>query len=215
MTKGFLLAGLVLTLTGCTSLYAKPIARETFGAGGFGVPLALPTVEVAQSEVEKFDNRWSLTAASDDQKRDRARALVSALIGESDLRCDRYLTSVSTDRNTTRGSLDVIGLTLSAIGGAASPNSSANWLSAGSSIAQSSRRSIEDTVFGGREFGLVYTAIWSGRDEARKELEAAVAKGQFDAWGWQGILAVVRRYDVKCGINYGLSRLTQAVASQS
>ena len=109
--------------------------------------------------------------------------------------------------------MDVIGLTLSAIGGAASPNSSANWLSAGSSIAQSSRRSIEDTVFGGREFGLVYTAIWTGRDEARKELEAAVAKGQFDDWGWQGILAVVRRYDVKCGINYGLSRLTQAVAS--
>lgn len=213
MTREFLVAGLFFLLTGCTSLVAKPIDRDKFGAGGFGVPLAIPTAEVAQSEVEKFDSRWGPAGASDGQKRDRARALVFALIGESDLRCDRYLTSVSTDRNATRGSLDVIGLTLSAIGGAASPNSSANWLSAGSSIAQSSRRSIEDTVFGGREFGLVYTAIWTGRDEARKELEAAVAKGQFDDWGWQGILAVVRRYDVKCGINYGLSRLTQAVAS--
>lgn len=213
MTKGFLVAGLVFMLTGCTSLSAKRIDSETFGAGGFGVPLAIPTAGNAQSTVEAFDSRWGLAAASDEQKRDRARALVFALVGESDLRCDRYLTSVSTDRNTTRGSLDVIGLTLSAIGGAASPNSSANWLSAGSSIAQSSRRSIEDTVFGGREFGLVYTAIWTGRDEARKELETAVSKGQFDAWGWQGILAVVRRYDVKCGINYGLSQLTQAVAS--
>jgi hypothetical protein len=212
MTKGFLVAGLVVILTGCTSLYAKPPARDTFGAGGFGVPLAIPIAGDAQAAVEAFDKRW-IDPVSDEEKKDRARAFVFALIGESDLRCDRYLTSISTDRNTTRGSLDVIGLTLSAIGGAASPNSSANWLSAGSSIAQSSRRSIEDAVFGGREFSLVYTAIWTGRDEARKELEAAVAKGQFDAWGWQGILAVVRRYDVKCGINYGLSRLAQAVAS--
>jgi len=198
-------------LAGCTTFNAAP-ASNRLGVGGTGHPLGvdvITSVETADAEA-LMDAQW----AQWDQGT-RGRAFAMAMMAESDLRCDRYLTSVSVDRNVTRGALDVVGLTLGAIGGVASPNASANWFSAGSTLAQSSRRALEDTVMGGREFGLIYSAVWSGRDEARQALEDRVSAGEFDGWDWRLILSVVRQYDLKCGLNYGLARLSQAVARPS
>lgn len=198
-------------LTGCTTLNAG-VDPAKLGVGGSGYPLGpdvLTSAETADAEA-LMDARWVQWDVAV-----RGRAFATAMMGESDLRCDRYLTAVSVDRNVTRGTLDVVGLTLGAIGGVASPNASANWFSAGSTLAQSSRRSLEDTVLGGHEFGLIYSAVWSGRDEARRGLEARIAKGEFDNWDWRPILSLVRQYDLKCGLNYGLGRLSQAVAQQS
>lgn len=189
---------------GCTTLSA-PKSSVDLGAGGFGASLEAPA---------DINSRWRTEAVNATPAAIR-RELALSLIGLSDLRCDRYLVSISQDRNTTRGSLDILGLMLAAIGGVASPNTAANWFSAGSTLAQSSRRSLEETVFGGREFGLVYTAIWKGRDEARSALVADITNGTYDTWGQESILSLVRQYDVKCGINYGLSQLSVAVSSVS
>lgn len=197
-----------LAAGGCTTFAMK--TEGPLGAGGAGHPLGPDVVTSSDTDAaeDRMDAVWNGWDADT-----RGRQLVYALVAESDLRCDRYLTAVSADRNTTRGSLDIAALTLGALGGVASPNISANWFSAGSTLAQSSRRSLEDSVFGGREFGLVYAAIWQGRDEAAEDLLALADKDEFKAWNWRPILSLARRYDVKCGINYGLSRLTQAVAT--
>lgn len=197
-----------LAAGGCTTFNMK--TEERLGVGGSGHPLGpdvvtSPDTQAAEDRMDAAWNGWDVNT--------RGRQLVYALVAESDLRCDRYLTAVSVDRNATRGSLDIAALTLGALGGVASPNISANWFSAGSTLAQSSRRSLEDSVFGGREFGLVYAAIWQGREAAAKDLLARADKDEFKAWNWRPILSLARQYDVKCGVNYGLSRLTQAVAT--
>ena len=168
------------------------------------------TDEATKAAEDRMDAQWAKWNAET-----RGKQLVYALVAESDLRCDRYLTAVSIDRNATRSSLDIAGLALAAIGGVASPNASANWFSAGSTLAQSSRRTLEDTVLGGREFGLIYAAVWQGREEASKALMKRADDGEFKTWDWRPILSVARQYDVKCGLNYGLGRLTQAISSPS
>lgn len=196
--------------SGCTTLNMKN--TSPLGAGGSGHPLGSDVVTSSTTGPAEIlmDAEWAKWDAAT-----RGRQLVYALVAESDLRCDRYLTAVSVDRNATRGTLDIVGLALGAIGGVASPNASANWFSAGSTFAQSSRRSLEDSVLGGRDFTLIHTAIWQGRELAAKDLLSRADKDEFKNWNWRPILSIARQYDVKCGINYGLSRLSQAVASQS
>lgn len=198
-----------LAMSACTTLDLKK-NPQPLGVGGSGESLG---VDVVTSEEQKavealMDTQWARWNAAS-----RGKQLMYALIAESDLRCDRYLTSVSVDRNATRGTLDIVGLALGAVGGVASPNAAANWFSAGSTLAQSSRRSLEDSVFGGREFGLIYAAVWNGREVSAKDLLKRADADEFKDWDWRPILSLARQYDVKCGINYGLSRLSQAVAS--
>jgi hypothetical protein len=195
---------------GCTALKMKP--QGEFGVGGSGHVLGVDVVtdEANKRAEEVMDAQWAKWNADT-----RGMQLTYALVAESDLRCDRYLTAVSIDRNATRGSLDIAGLALAAIGGVASPNTSANWFSAGSTLAQSSRRSLEDTVLGGREFGLIYAAVWKGREDAAETLLGRAKAGEFRTWDWRPILSLARQYDVKCGLNYGLGRLGQAIATSS
>lgn len=196
-------------LGGCTTFDMKS-SNTLLGVGGTGHPLGSDVVtSTANTAAETLmDAEWAKWTQAT-----RGKQLMYALVAESDLRCDRYLTAVSVDRNATRGSLDIVGLALGAIGGVASPNSSANWFSAGSTLAQSSRRSLEDSVLGGRDFTLIHTAIWQGREAAAKDLLGRADSDEFKDWNWRPILSLARQYDVKCGINYGLSRLTQAVAT--
>jgi len=210
--KASIALGLAIYLSGCTALSVRPNPNN-LGIGGLGEALSLPESRPTLKQAVAFDVRWAHASPTKENAHARVSALTHALVAESDLRCDHYMTSISIDRNTTRGSLDIVGLALSTIGGVASPNRSSNWFSAGSSIAQSSRRSLEDTVFGGREFGLIYTAVWQGRDDARNSLINEINNGQLDYLPPGGVLALVRRYDLKCGINYGLSELTRRVAS--
>lgn len=201
---------------GCTTLGMKP---KPVGVGGTGVALGVRNVTYTSDAAADglMDVAWGRTTPDPRQvvwaEETRGKQLVYALVAESDLRCDEYLTAVSLDRNATRSGLDIVGLALGAIGGVASPNASANWLSAGSTMAQSSRRSLEDTVFGGREFSLIYTAIWQGREEASAVLLKRADQGDFIDWDWRSILSLARQYDVKCGLNYGLSRLARAVSA--
>jgi hypothetical protein len=193
---------------GCSAFQMK--SQGDLGVGGSGHPLGVDVVtsektKAAEALMDAEWAKWNQTT--------RGKQLVYALVAESDLRCDRYLTAVSIDRNATRSSLDIIGLALGAIGGVASPNASANWFSAGSTLAQSSRRTLEDSVLGGREFGLIYTAVWHGREAAAKTLLNRADAGDFNSWDWRPILSLARQYDVKCGLNYGLGRLTQAVSA--
>jgi len=199
----------ILLAGGCSTFQMKPGAP--LGVGGSGHPLGVDVVTSEQTRAAEvaMDAKWT------GWKEPRAKQLMYALIAESDLRCDRYLTAVSIDRNATRSSLDIVGLGLGAIGGVASPNGAANWFSAGSTLAQSTRRSLEDSILGGREFGLIYTAIWQGREAASSDLLARADRGDFNSWDWRPILSLARQYDVKCGINYGLSRLTVAVSNGS
>ncbi|MDO9607882.1 MAG: hypothetical protein Q7J26_05120 [Brevundimonas sp.] len=201
--------------SGCSTF--KMIDKDApLGAGGAGQALGADVVTSAQHQEAEglMDDLWHGRSDRTGWNMDtRGKQLVYALVAESDLRCDRYLTAVSIDRNATRSSLDIVGLALGAIGGVASPNASANWFSAGSTLAQSSRRTLEDSVFGGREFSLIYTAIWQGREEASKDLLKRADDEEFKAWDWRPILSLARQYDVKCGLNYGLSRLTRAVST--
>ena len=199
-----------LAAAGCTTLKMKPQGELGVGGSGHVLGVDVVTAEASKAAETRMDEQWVKWNAET-----RGKQLVYALVAESDLRCDRYLTAVSIDRNATRSSLDIAGLALAAIGGVASPNASANWFSAGSTLAQSSRRTLEDTVLGGREFGLIYAAVWQGREEASKALMKRADDGEFKTWDWRPILSVARQYDVKCGLNYGLGRLTQAISSPS
>lgn len=204
-----------LAAGGCTTFDMKNDDKTPLGVGGTGHVLGAGVITSSEHQEAEglMDDLWYGKDPRPGWDEDtRAKQLLYALVAESDLRCDRYLTAVSVDRNATRSSLDIIGLALGAIGGVASPNASANWLSAGSTLAQSSRRSLEDSVFGGREFSLIYTAIWQGRERAAKDLMERADDSEFRNWDWRPILSLARQYDVKCGLNYGLSQLTQAVA---
>jgi hypothetical protein len=57
--------------------------------------------------------------------------------------------------------------------------------------------------------------VWQGREEASKALMKRADDGEFKTWDWRPILSVARQYDVKCGLNYGLGRLSQAISSSS
>lgn len=139
------------------------------------------------------------------------REMVFALARESDVRCENYLVGVSAVSNEVRSTLDIGGLALGTAGALATPERSANLLSGLATFTGNSRNALSQTVFGGRDFPIIYAAIRNGRRSQRDTLFDAANRGTFDDWGPQSILAYLTGYDLDCGVNYGLQQIANAV----
>lgn len=153
-------------------------------------------------------------AATARQRADLRREMVATLLAVSDVRCENYLVGVGVYANSTRASFDVASLALSTAGGVATPERSANLLSALSTFAGGARDSLANTVFAGRDYPVLYAAIRNGRRTQRDRYLDVAHDGGFDTWGRASITTLMTSYDVDCGINYGLQLISDAVAAQ-
>jgi hypothetical protein len=142
------------------------------------------------------------------------RELAFNLIAKSDSACEDYLIGLSAQRNFWAGGLAVGASLLSTAGGVTTPVRSANLISAGSSAAQNTSRLLTETVFGGNEFRLLYSAVKNGREERRRQLFDDINRGGFDKWSMQSIQTYLTPYHFDCGINYALDRLASASDAQ-
>lgn len=165
---------------------------------------------------DDFAKRFSdeTAATTDKARRDLRREMVATLLAVSDVRCENYLVGVSVSANSTRAGFDLTGLALGTAGGVATPEDSANLLSALSTLATGARQSLSDTVFAGRDYPVLYAAIRNGRRAQRDRYLDAAHDGDFDRWGHSSIVSLMTSYDLDCGINYGLQLISDAVATQ-
>lgn len=163
-----------------------------------------------------FEARFKAeTSATTESERDvLRREMVATLLAVSDVRCENYLVGVGVYANGARASFDLAGLALSTAGGVATPEESANLLSALATFAGGARDSLSQTVFAGRDYPVLYAAIRNGRRAQRDRYLDAAHDGDFDTWGHGSITALMTSYDVDCGINYGLQLISDAVAAQ-
>lgn len=147
------------------------------------------------------------------------RELAYALINESDLRCENYLVGVLVQRNASNGYLSVLSQGLGSVASVVAPSSSANAFAAGSNFLAGTQRTLNDTIFAGREYALVYDAVKRGRKRERETLYAAIENTATGATDWgrlgnQAILARITPYDLNCGLTYGTVEISRALADQ-
>jgi hypothetical protein len=189
-----IIIGLVglLTLGACSTL-PKP---SQLGRDINPDPLTLP-------------DDWG-TYTGDDANQEIAYALIAA----SDSRCEDYLVGVSVQRNSANATLSVGSLVLGTVGGLVAPAESANAFAAGSTLLQGTSRTLNDTIFSGRDFALIYDAVRTGRRRQRRMMETAIDAGDWDGLAVNGVLARVRDYDHNCGVTYGLTEINRALADQ-
>ncbi|NJC42113.1 hypothetical protein GGQ87_002408 [Brevundimonas alba] len=139
--------------------------------------------------------------------------LAAALIAVSDQRCEDYLVGVTVQRNSGSSTLSVVADALGTVGGLASEAAAANAFAASSLFVNNTSKTLNANVFGGRDFAIIYDAVKRGRDAERRVLLDRGMNGDFDALGRNQVLAEIYPYDLDCGISYGLSRISAAVAA--
>ncbi|HMP61905.1 MAG TPA: hypothetical protein PKA17_02180, partial [Phenylobacterium sp.] len=141
------------------------------------------------------------------------REAALSLIAQSDALCEHYLVGVSERRNQVRAGLSVTSLLLNTLSGVLKPISTSAALTAAGTFSQGASTSIENTVMGGNEYRLIYTAVKNGRQERRRILYADINGGQFDTWSADSIVAYLTPYHLDCGLNYALERLDAATSA--
>jgi len=139
------------------------------------------------------------------------KEIARRLIAKSDTDCENFLIGASVARNTTASVFDVASAALNGVGSVIAPADTARALSAASGFTQSTRKTLNDELLGGYAFGILYRAVHEGRDGLRQELHDEIDAGAFNTWSAESIRDYINgRYQTKCGINYGLSRLGEA-----
>ncbi len=165
---------------------------------------------------EAFDQRDAAIAPGDAAgKRSLRRDLVYGMVSGSDVDCEDYLIGVSATANQTRAGLGVTGLALNAAGAIATPERSSRLLNALGALTGSTTTALEDTVFAGQDFQIIYTAVQTGRRNNRDQMVARLDGGDFDRWGYVSLVSLVTPYHLNCGINYGLQQIAEAVEIQA
>lgn len=207
MRLALLAAVATLGLAGCQHLTPdyRAIGEKVNGT-------SLLELKLVDDFEQRFGEETATTAAAD--RAALRREMVATLLAVSDVRCENYLVGVSVSANSTRAGLDLTSLALGTAGGVATPEESANLLSALSTLAGGARQSLADTVFAGRDFPVIYAAIRNGRRAQRDRYLDLAHDGDFDRWGFGSILNLMNAYDLDCGVNYGLQLVTDAVAAQ-
>lgn len=207
MRSALLAAAAAFALAGCQHLTPdyRAIGEKVNGT-------SLLELDLVDDFEERFGDETASTSADD--RSSLRREMVATLLAVSDVRCENYLVGVSVSSNSTRAGLDLTSLALGTAGGVATPEESANLLSALSTLAGGARQSLADTVFAGRDFPVIYSAIRNGRRAQRDRYLDLAHDGDFDRWGFGSILNLMNAYDLDCGINYGLQLISDAVAAQ-
>jgi len=181
-----------LSLSACATLGPRP---HELGEQVNPPPLTLPQ-----------DHRTVYTGATGNQ------GLAYHLIGRSDIQCENYLVGVAIARNGTDAGLSVGAQALSTIGGLVAPGSAANAFSGASTFVQGTNRTLNDTIFSGQDFHVVYTAVKRGRDRLREDMITQIDAGQWNTLPHEGVLSRVVPYDLSCGVTFGMNELARAVA---
>jgi hypothetical protein len=155
--------------------------------------------------------------AEDDPRGNRAlrRDFVYGMMAASDVDCEDYLIGVAAVANQTRAGFGATGLALNTAGALATPDRSSRLLNALGALTGSTTTALEDTVFAGRDFQIIYTAVQTGRRSTRDQIRTQLEAGTFDTWGYQSLVALVTPYHLNCGINYGLQQIAEAVEIQA
>ncbi len=215
MVRAVLIGTLAISLSGCASLGATDTNRDgvtTPHDAGYalnGRPLAMPN-----DLAELFANERQANEAIE-IRQSRRRQAVRVLMRLSDAKCEDYLVGIGTIRNTYGSTLQILASVLSTAGGLVAKGPAANAFSAGSTFSQGASSTLNNTLFGGRDFPLLYTAVRSGRRSQAANIERSVEKGEFNDWTPDSILTFVSAYDRDCGVNYALDRLSVAVQNST
>ena len=133
------------------------------------------------------------------------------LIAQSDLLCEDYLIGVSFQRNAGAGGLDLAALAFSSAGAVTTPLRNAQLLAQISTLLQGSRTKLSDTIFGGKDYPLLYAAVRNGRAAQKARLVGEINGGVFDTWSALAIYNEISTYHLDCGVNYALREIAIAI----
>lgn len=194
-------------LGGCVSMTPdyRGIGRKLNGLSSE----ALGDASMTESRFDERDRRPDTDARA--LRRDFIRGMVSA----SNEDCEDYMIGVSASANQVRGSLGFAGLSFAAAGSIATPERSSRLLNALGALTGSTVTSLEDTVFNGRDFQIIYAAVQTGRRADRDRIYADLETGRFDTWGYLSLRDLILPIHLNCGINYGLQQIAEAVEAQA
>ena len=179
----------VLALGGCQTMKPHEVGRWLNPA-----PLALPADHDTLFKDEEGN-----------------RSLAYYLMNQSDITCENYLVGVSAGRNTSDAALGIGAQALSAVGGLVAGADAANAWSGASTFVQGANRTLNDTVFAGQSFQIIYDAVHRGREAHARTMRAEIDGHLWDELPHHGILQRVGVYDMKCGVNYGMVELSLAL----
>lgn len=204
--KRFLAPMLALTLLGgCASLSPNFYREEGRKLNG-----SLPS-DLANRVMPE----GTFNARAGEDPRVVRRDLVHGMLALSDVECEDYLIGVSVAANNTEAGLGLAGLALSTASAVSTPERSSKLLAQLSALTGTSATALGDTVFAGRDFQVIYSAIQTGRRRDRERLFAQVKNRELDDWGYQSLIAAVTPYHLNCGLTYGLQQITEAVEEQA
>ncbi len=209
--KLLIAAASLALLGGCATLTPdyRSVGRKLNGPA----PEELAARVMTQAAFDGRDD--AIATANAAEKRALRRDLVYGMLSASDVDCEDYLIGVSATANQTRAGFGVTGLALSTAGSIATPERSSRLLNALGALTGSTTTALEDTVFAGQDFQIIYTAVQTGRRNNRDQIGARLERGDLDAWGYTSLVYLVTPYHLNCGINYGLQQIAEAVEIQA
>ena len=209
--RGIALLGIAL-LGGCSFGWGSPPGPPTLTVHAQTTTLTPAQQKAEDAAVVGWKTRFA-AANTPALRAELSQELVSYLTSRSDEECEDFLTRVSADRNGYSATLSILSFAASTIGSVVTPVRDANNLAAASSLFAGASARATDTLFGGRDFPLLYAAVKNGRAKKRAELLTEVSKpnGRMSTWGVDALVAEVKAYHTDCGVNYGLQRLNEAL----
>ncbi|CAL1691075.1 hypothetical protein MMB232_01210 [Brevundimonas subvibrioides] len=140
---------------------------------------------------------------------------IDVLLQTSNSNCNDYMVGIGAGRNTYGVGFSILGSAFSTLGSLVAKGPAANGFSAASNFSQGTSSTLTQTLFGGREFPLLYSAVMAGRRAEQAEIIRRRDGGYFNSWSGSSILTLMRSYDQLCGVNYGIERLTIAAQQPS
>ncbi len=204
--------GAAFACTGCASL-GKDVNNDSrwtphdIGLAANGPPLTFPA-----RLKERFDRAYLAEAAPGATPNGALRReLFRSLLRESDAKCETYLVGIGAGRTAYDTVFGVGSHALVTAGSLASPERSANLLSALGGFFQSTNETLNNNLFGGEDIQVLAGAVRAGRRTEYEVMMLEVTSGVYDTWDAESIMRQAEAYDQKCGIGYGLDRLREAV----
>jgi hypothetical protein len=156
------------------------------------------------------DQLLAMRASVTSQSLAMDRLTATTLISISDQECNAYLTGITVNENRARSALDLSALAFSSAASVASPERSANILSAAAAFVTGSRDSLEQTLLEGESLELIIRASRANREAYRSRLVTQIRTADARDDILIIISGAIHDYHAACGVSHGL----QAIASQ-
>ncbi|MEM8617184.1 MAG: hypothetical protein AAGF20_09645 [Pseudomonadota bacterium] len=141
------------------------------------------------------------------------RAVVGALMAQSDRICNAYLTDVFAYQNTRNSSLAIAGATLTGLGTVLGPESTKAALTMVSGLTDTTSEVLDRNIFGDKGYELIAKSIVAKRLELSASLQETFNSENLENVPFGRLVKDVYDYHSYCALNKGISLVQDAAAS--